>query len=93
MSRFFVKLLKNDVPHYLVWSTVVDAPVSDGMPLEKFREYFLNSRGQDFVEYFDEHIEIANKNYEENLNFIDLNRAGGNEEQLTIDEIIEYYCT
>lgn len=94
MSRFFVKLIKNDIPLYLVWSTVVDSPVSDGMPLEQFREYFLKSRGQDYTEYFEENIIRADKNYEENLERIDaFNRAGGDEEQLTIEEIIEFYCT
>lgn len=92
MARFFVKLIKKNIPHYLVWSTVVDAPVSDGMPLGKFKEYFISSRGIDFLEYFDEQIQIADKNYRENLNFIKFNRAGMDEKQLLITEIIEAYC-
>lgn len=92
MSRFFVKLIKNDVPHYLVWSTVVDSPISDGMPLEQFKEYFISSRGKDYIEYFEKEIEIADRKYQENLKFIRKNRAGKNEKQLTIPEIIALYC-
>ena len=61
MARYFVKLLKNKIPHYLIWSTVVDAPVSNGMPLEQFKEYFINEKGNEFLTYFEEQIEIADK--------------------------------
>ena len=35
----------SDITYYFEWSTVVDAPVSDAMSLEKFRQYYHQQHG------------------------------------------------
>jgi hypothetical protein len=40
MGRFICKFEDKDDVYYLEWSTVVDAPVTFGMSLEEFKEYY-----------------------------------------------------
>lgn len=43
MGRYILKIKD----HYLEWSTVVDAPVTFGMLLPEFKEYYRDEYGRD----------------------------------------------
>ena len=42
MPRFIIKITdeKDNKDYYMMWSTVVDAPVTYGLSLDEFKEYF-----------------------------------------------------
>jgi len=94
MPRYIVKLKD----YYLEYSTVVDAPVTYGMTLEQFKKYYHNTYGSYYYHYLRQRLERVDKvgtsclwdnSAEETLLN---NRAGHNEETLTVDEIYKAYC-
>lgn len=94
MPRYLVKL----EDYYLEWSTIVDAPVTFGMKLDEFEKYYQEMYGIEGVRnlpYRLERVEmfgtssITPTSAEE---MIKGNRAGPNEEPLTVDEIFKAYC-
>ncbi len=92
MGTYIIKLDNQ----YLLWSTVVDAPVSYGMKTQNDVALELEMRGQ-YTRNFPERMERVEKNgisatdhtLEELFKF---NRAGPNESCLTKAEIIAQYC-
>jgi hypothetical protein len=101
MSRIIIKLTdeKTKTDYYLEWSTVVDAPVTYGLSLGDFREYYRHEYGLSGMREFDEriarvqkagHSAIWDENYLETI--LRNNRAGDREKTLTKEQIIELYC-
>lgn len=99
MPRLILKIKD----YYLEWSTVVDAPVTFGMPLEQFKEYYKEEYGNYGLEKLsrmlpeiDEYGSTAtlrSPDIESNLKeFVELNRAGPKEKELTLDEIYKAFC-
>ena len=94
MGRSIVKIDE----YYLEWSSVVDAPVTFGMPLEEFEEYYRARYGIDSLDGLADRMERVEKTgtssrLDKNLEeFIASNRAGKNETCLTLEEIKDWYC-
>lgn len=89
MSRLIVKI--RDC--YLDWSTVVDAPVTNGMTLAEFRSYYLAEYGPDSEVHFEESIKLADANgASDDYNWRTANRAGPKETFLNEDELYQVYC-
>ena len=95
MGRFIVKL--DD--YYLEWSTIVDAPITYGMKLKEFKEFYKDEYGNRGMEELPKRLErVENQGvsayhpYNNLENLITGNRAGDNEEELTKQEIIKGYC-
>ena len=95
MGRPIIKLGE----HYLEWSTVVDAPVTFGMLLPEFRDYYQDKYGEHGMRDLDgrlERVEAKGSSYhridEDVESVIAGNRAGPGESQLTRDEIYLAYC-
>lgn len=94
MPRYIVKL-KN---HYLEYSTIVDAPVTWGMPLEEFKKYYQQEYGLDGMRSLPERLErVEAKGTSSQLDdsaedCLSCNRAGPDETELTVDEIYQAYC-
>ena len=94
MPRMIVKL--DD--HYLEWSTVVDAPVTFGMTLEEFTEYYQAEYGRSGMREFEDRMERVQEKgtsaflYDSADDLIAHNRAGKNETCLSKEQIIDYYC-
>lgn len=93
MGRSIVKL----GDYYLEWSTIVDAPVTFGMSLEEFKEYYLAEYGrQGFgdLERRLERVEQSRTSYR--IGTLDdlllCNRAGPDDSELTKVEIYKAYC-
>ena len=97
MGKIICKLPNGN---FLEWSTVVDAPVSPAMPREQFDQYVKVMYGQNYYEneHFDRMKFVlkhgtssrvpAPTSFEE---LIEGNRAGPDENSLTLDEIVAAY--
>jgi hypothetical protein len=94
MPRYIIKLADK----YLEWSTIVDAPVTNGMSLEEFKEYYKSEYGVQGLNGLEERLKRVEEKgtssiYEGSVDeVISGNRAGDNEKKLTKEEIIEKYC-
>jgi len=98
MPKFICKFTEGDQSWYLEWSTVVDAPTVFGMSLEEFKEYYKDEYGRQGMWDFDKRLErveakgtssMMHNSVEE---VISGNRAGKDETELTLKQIISYYC-
>ncbi len=95
MPRYILKLRDR----YLEWSTIVDAPVTDGMTLDEFRDYYRSEYGEHGMTGLDARLERVEKNGtsamvpHHNIDYlISTNRAGPNETCLTEEELYREYC-
>lgn len=59
MPRYICKTNVDGVDYYLEWSTVVDAPVTYGMPLEEFESYYRIRYGTSQTERYTFGKEVA----------------------------------
>lgn len=94
MPRIIIKLENK----YLEWSTVVDAPVTYGMSLKEFKEYYKEEYGSNGMEDLPRRLQRVNKTGSSSMteslgNLIAVNRAGENERRLTKKGIIKKYIT
>jgi hypothetical protein len=95
MGQFIVKLAGK----YLVWSTIVDAPVSYGMDEAELREWIKDEYGEQGLRDLPARLARVEKKgtsaltYESAERTIWFNRAGPNETQLTVPQIIAEYIT
>lgn len=102
MPRYIVKLPCDGTDYYLLWSSVVDAPVTYGMTLEEFRAFYENECGsllvQDAPNGLDARMERVEETGTSDILCRDpveqwtaYNRAGPDESQLTFAEIVEQW--
>lgn len=100
VGRCIIKLDTPRGPRYLLWSSVVDAPVTYGMTLDMFTEYYKLEFGRRAMDTdFKRSMQrVEEKGYSAQGwvtsldDIIGLNRAGPNESHLTLEEIVEEYC-
>lgn len=90
MPRYTVKLTdgKDNKEYYLVWSTIVDAPVTYGMSKENYMEWYKEEYGRIALEEWLQ----GKRNMADIEEFLNYNRAGENEEQLDKEGILNKYC-
>jgi hypothetical protein len=93
MGQFIVKL----EGRYLIWSGIVDAPITMGMTLEQLTEYVREESGRVGLERLPgrlERVERTGTSAMNHGNVIDtvwLNRAGARESCMTLEQLIDYY--
>ena len=97
MGHTFVKL----IDHYLVWSSVVDAPIFICKSLAELKEWVTNEYGQSYMRYHDSdfdpllsRLETVGTSTLQDKSAVDtiwLNRAGYREGTLTIEGIYRHY--
>lgn len=98
MGRYILKLDTPDGPRYLEWSTVVDAPVTYGMPLDEFKRYYRKAyrcATDSNLTHRLERVEqcgTSSVHHENARDVVAHNRAGKNETRLTYEQIVEFYC-
>jgi hypothetical protein len=97
MPRYIVKIPHEGQDYYLDWSTIVDAPVTYGLSLDEFKEYYRGEYGRSSLMELDERLARVNEKgtssvFHKNLeDLICCNRAGANEAKITLPEIIQRY--
>lgn len=92
MPRYIIKLDGK----YLEWSTVVDAPVTEPMNLDDFREYYKMRNGTESMLMLEPRLERveATGTSAHNTSVGELicgNRAGEGETCLTREQILAFY--
>lgn len=101
MPRYIIKIKDDPLnkDYYLEWSTIVDAPVTWGLSLEEFKEYYQKQYGVSGMRDFDERIvkvELtgisADPSWESLENLFEYNRAGKGESCLDKEGILKCYC-
>lgn len=97
MPQYIVKLEKNNRESYLVWSTIIDAPVTYGMTRDELYQWCLADHGRKNTDELEKTLRLVeakgtssprDKSARETISF---NRAGDNEEDLTYDQIWDMY--
>ena len=84
--------------YYLEWSTIVDAPVTFGMSLEDFKEYYRWQYGEQGMSELDMRLKRVDAKGTSSFNDVDVddtiswNRAGPDESCLSRDELYQAYC-
>lgn len=97
MPSYIIKLEHNGESRYLEWSTIVDAPVTYGMPLEEFKVSYIQRYRHSTLQALEERLKrveqtgISAIDYGSIEELIAVNRAGPNETELTLEEIIRDY--
>jgi len=82
---------------YFEWSTIVDAPVTYGMSLEQFKEYYKHQYGQSGMDKLEDRLKRVEKTgtyFHDGMTVRELlqgNRAGPDEKCATEDEILDQY--
>ncbi len=95
MGQFIVKLGGK----YLLWSTVVDAPVTRGGSVEELREYVQEWEGKRGLAELEQRLErVEQKGTSSYMHasaeeVVWLNRAGKGETCMTIPQLVEHYVT
>ena len=83
-------------PWYMVWSPVVDAPLSRGMPLPEFRQWYMDAGMGDHPGDLEDRLarveEFGTSSLGGPSNVFAVNAAGPNGERLTYAQIVEQYC-
>lgn len=100
MPRYICKFTDDATQrdYYLEWSTVVDAPVTYGMTLEEFTDYYRNEYGRAGEADLEERMKrVEAKGTSSQVDgdvrsLIRGNRAGDKESSMTYNEIVAEYC-
>lgn len=100
VPRYIVKLVdkKTNKDYYLFWSTVVDAPVSDGVGLTEFAEVYRQEYGRagdaEYRQRMDRvEVKGTSSMIDDNAEaVVSFNRAGPGESPLSYEEIVRFYC-
>ena len=98
MATFIVKMDGSHGPFYLEWSSVVDAPVTYGMTLDEFKDYYRHEYGERGMEKLPERLARVEAigtsaiGYNTLDDLIGFNRAGKGESILSKDELYRQYC-
>ena len=99
MSRYICKFEDHGKSYYLEWSTIVDAPVTNGMSLDEFKAYYAGRYDTVGTRGLDERLErveakgTSSQIHDSLDQLIAHNRAGPKEENISKQQIIKLYCT
>ena len=100
MSNYIIKLhdQATEKNYYLIWSSASAAPVTHGMHLEEFRNYYIQKYGDDSRMSLDLRLKRVNETGTSERGgklstLLENNRAGDDKvTSLTEQEIIKKYC-
>lgn len=99
MPRYICKISHENKDYYLEFSTVVDAPVTYGMSLEDFTEYYREEYGRSAMELeFPDRMKRVEAHGsscrmgDSAEAIMRLNRAGKGETCMTMAQLIDTYC-
>jgi hypothetical protein len=101
MPQHIIKLNddRDKKEYYLIWSTIVDAPVTYGMSLNELKNWYKQQYGQNGMIELEGRLERVEKfgisaypPFNVIENYFSFNRAGEDESVLDKNGIIEKYC-
>ena len=77
---------KDNKEYWLGWSSIVDAPITIGMTISDYREWYRKEYSSSLLN------DLLNGRVISEYDAIRYNRAGENEKQLTKEELLDEYC-
>lgn len=97
MVDLVAKFTHESQDFYLMWSTGLDAPVTDGMSLDELKDHYREEYGNVGAGHLPRILKLVEQNgiasRLKNLEgYLEINRAGKNESHLTKEQIIRKYC-
>lgn len=98
MANFIVKIPHNGKDYYLIWCTMTDSPATYGCSLASLKNYYKKEYGEKGLLDLSRRLQrVEEKGVSSHIHdsfeeLIGCNRAGNNEEELTMQQIIEKYC-
>ena len=93
MGRYIIKIKDR----YFDWSTIVDAPITNGMTAEEFEKYHRKEYGEGYHDRaFSRRMELTEKSGTSAIGqdldwLLLLNRAGDQESEISKEEIYRRY--
>ena len=99
MPRYIIKLPCDGTDYYLLWSSVVDAPITYGMTLDEFTAYYAIEYGAESMRYqFPERMSRVDESGTSDRicrdsveRWTSYNCAGEDEVPLTFDELVDQW--
>ncbi len=97
MPTYILKMSGEGRDFYLEWSTVVDAPITQGMSLDEFKAYYQKEYGDRGMRDLPERLERVERTgcsamVESLDDVLSINYAGDDGETITKEEIFKKYC-
>lgn len=101
MPRYIVKFTdsKTQKDYYLEWSSIVDAPVTYGVSLDEFKDYYLQKYGSSSSQELQERLVRVQETGTSDMldrspveKWTAFNRAGKDERKLSYKQLIRQYC-
>lgn len=89
MGRRILREMVNGAEMFIVWSSIVDAPITFAMTQEEFRLWWSEEYGRAGREQLDGHF--ARGDFGTLEDELVVNRAGADETSLTREQIIDFY--
>lgn len=92
MGQSIVKQMVEGKELYLVWSSVVDAPVTYGCTLKQLKKFWKDEYGRNGLRELEQRIEMRGTKAFKTVDEVKtVNRAGKGETHLTTEQIVDYY--
>lgn len=98
MPTYILKLSDGSNDFYLEWSTIVDAPITNGMSRQEFIEYYLDNYDKSSKGELLERLKRVDTYGTSSVRPTSAkeltrgNRAGDGETNLSLTELIDKYC-
>lgn len=98
MSLTIIKLDTPDGPRYLEYSSIVEAPITFGMTLQEFTDYYRAQYGWSGMDEFAYRLARVDARGTSSMTCDSAeqtllgNRAGDRETELTKEQIVDWYC-
>jgi len=97
MGHSIIKLPCDDKEYYLIWSSITNSPITYGMSHKELKGYLKDEYGNSHKEGFEERLKrveqigTSSRMYKDVDRQIEHNCAGGNEECLTKEQIVDVF--
>ena len=97
MPSYILRFDTKDGPRYLEYSSVCDAPVTIGMTLAEFKEYYVREYGRASIADMELRLKRVDARGTSSLihssvaRTIVCNRAGKGETRLTVEQLVDFY--
>lgn len=98
MGRAILKIPTPIGDRYLEWGSITDSPITYGMTREEFYEYYREEYGNAGMQELESRMQRVDAKGTSNYDDPDLesaiagNRAGAGETEMTLEQIVGYYC-
>lgn len=92
MGHKIVRQIVDGKESYLVWSSIVDAPITYGCSLKQLKKFWQEEYGRNGLRELEQRLEVQGTRAFKTVDEVKtVNRAGKGETWLTTEQIVDYY--